>query len=172
MASLGKPGEDAKGNTAARVAPDIRSALGRGGGAGMPGGFRDGRGGITGEPIPLDSEDPDYRDYLERIKRMIVAKWGFPCVKDPVTRMCEHKTAKLIVDFGILKNGRLQFVEIIDASGLLIYDEYAVNAIKLAAPFPNVPNAMMRAVSRDSTGVPIRATFSYVVETSIRSVLH
>ncbi|HSE92550.1 MAG TPA: TonB C-terminal domain-containing protein [Methylomirabilota bacterium] len=146
---------------------DIRS-LGRGGGAG---GFRGGRGGIEGEPIPLDSPDAKYSDWLERVRRQIKEKWGYPCVKNPLTGECEYKTATLVVEFGVLRGGQLQFIEVRRPSGFSIYDDYAANAIKLGAPFPQVPDAMMTRMVRGSTGVAIQATFNYVVSTSLTNVL-
>ena len=41
-----------------------------------------------------------------------------------------------------------------------IYDEYAVNAIKLASPFPPVPDEMSKK------GIPILARFNYVLEST------
>jgi len=148
---------------------DIRSALGRGGGAGgVRGG---GRGGIEGEPIPLESTDAKFSDYLDRLRRRIKANWGFPCIKHDRTRECEYKTTSLIVEFGILKDGRLQFVEVMQSSGFPIYDDYAVNAIKLGSPFPAVPADMIVSMKRGSTGVSIMARFNYVVDTSLTNLL-
>jgi hypothetical protein len=155
-----------------RPAPDIRAALRRGsGGEGTPGGRGAGRGGIEGEPIPLDSRDPRYNDYLDRIRRMIKAKWSFPCVRDDRTRECDYKSTELTIHFGILKNGKLAFVEVVQHSAFPIYEDYAVNAIKLAEPFPDVPASMMASMKTGSTGVPILAKFVYQVETSITSIL-
>jgi protein TonB len=152
-----------------REAPlvDIRSAL-RGGAAG---GRVGGRGGIEGEPIGLDSKDPKFNDYLDRLRRMIKERWGYPCEKNPTTHECEYLSAQLVVEFGILMDGRLQFVEVVRSSGHPIYDDYAVNAIKLASPFPTVPPAMMAKMPRGSAGVPIRAVFNYVFETSLTNLL-
>jgi len=148
---------------------DIRSAFRRDGGAGgVRGG---GRGGIEGEPIPLDSADPQFNDYLERLRRKIKANWGFPCVRNEATRVCEYKTATLVVHFGILKDGRLQFVEVVRSSGYPIYDDYAVNAIKFSSPFPTVPASMMVSMRQGSTGVAIMAHFNYVVDTSLTNLL-
>jgi TonB family protein len=147
----------------ASPAPDLRAALRRGGGAG---GAADGRGGIEGEPIRLDSTDPRYSDYLDRIRRMIKEKWGYPCVKNASTRACDYKTTNLVIEFGIARDGVVPFVNVLRPSGYQIYDDYAVNAIKLAAPFPRVPPEMGGA-----KGVPIEATFSYLVDTSLSNVL-
>ena len=138
---------------------DLRS-LGRGGGAGGRG---DGRGGIEGEPIPLDSRDPKYSDYLDRIRRMIKERWGYPCVKTGAG--CEYKTAELVIEFGIAKDGQVPFVHLVRTSGYPIYDDYALNAIKLASPFPPVPDALGRK------GFPIMARFHYIVDTSLVNTL-
>jgi TonB family protein len=143
----------------------MRTALRRGaGGTGLQG-----RGGIEGEAIPLDSEDPNYNDYLDQVRRRIKEKWGYPCVGTP--RSCEYKTASLDVHFGILKDGRVQFVDIVRKSPYEIYDDYAVTAIKLASPFPPVPAVMMKGMAPGSTGIPISARFMYVVESSFTNLL-
>jgi TonB C terminal len=151
---------------AAPSASDVRAALRRG-----AGGQGQGRGGIEGDPIPLDSVDERYSEYLEQIRRRIKEKWGFPCVRNPSTRECDHYTTSLDVHFGILKDGRVQFVDVVKASDHSIYDEYATRAILLAQPFPPVPPAMMGAMRAGSTGLAISARFSYVVESSLTNLL-
>ncbi len=141
---------------------DLKS-MGRGGGAGGRG---EGRGGIEGEPIPLDSRDPKFNDYLDRIRRMIKEKWGYPCVQNTGTRQCEYKTAQLVIEFGIAKDGKVPFVNVLRTSGYSIYDDYAVTAIKLASPFPPVPDSL-----GGKKGVPIAATFNYIVDTSLVNML-
>jgi TonB family protein len=138
---------------------DLRS-LGRGGGAGGRG---EGRGGIEGEPIPLDTRDPKYSDYLDRIRRMIKERWGYPCIKTGAS--CEYKTAELVIEFGIAKDGKVPFVNLVRTSGYTIYDDYALNAIKLASPFPPVPDSLSKK------GFPIMARFHYVVDTSLVNTL-
>src|SRR5262249_26495858 len=48
-----------------------------------------------------------------------------------------------------------------------IYDQYALNAIKLASPFPPVPPAVMAWAPQGSTGIPIRVNFTYQLEPGI-----
>src|SRR6185369_10212292 len=145
---------------------DVRAALRQG-----AGGRGQGRGGIVGEPIPLDSDDARYNEYLEQIRRRIKEKWGFPCVKNTETRECDHHSTSLDVHFGILKDGRVQFVDVVRRADYSIYDEYAVHAILMAQPFPPVPPAMMAAMRQGSTGLAISARFSYVVESSLTNLL-
>ena len=120
-----------------RATPDIRTALRRG-----AGGSGDGRGGIEGEPIPLDSTDPRYSDYLEQVRRRIKEKWGYPCEKNEQTRVCEYRSTQLIIEFGIAKSGELAFVTLMRTSGHPIYDDYALNAVKLASPSQNLHSQM------------------------------
>ena len=153
--------------------PDIRKALRRGGpGPAGAGGRGEGWSGIEGEPIPLDSTDPKFNDYLDRIRRMIKEKWGYPCIKDTATGHCDYKSARLVVVFGILKDGRVPMLEVALQSGYDIYDDYAVNAIKLASPFPPVPASLMATAKSGSAGVKIQAAFQYVlVESSLTNIL-
>lgn len=153
-----------------REAPpvDIRSALGRGAGAGGRGG---GWGGILGDPIPLDSTDPKFSDWLELIRRAIQSNMTFPCVKDPLSLRCEPRDAKLVVMFGITREGRLQAIEVMRSSGFTIYDDNSVTAIKLAAPFPPVPAAVMATRPWGATGIPITAFFTYVVTTWTQTIV-
>ena len=144
---------------------DIRSALRRG-----AGGSGEARAGITGEPIPLDSSDPRFSEYLEQVRRQIQAKMVYPCVRDPQTGLCEPKTTSLFLHFGILKSGQLQFVEVVKGSPWEIYDDYSMNAIKLASPFPPVPAAIMATLDRGTTGMPITAHFLYTSEVTFRSI--
>jgi outer membrane biosynthesis protein TonB len=150
---------------------DSRSALRRGGPAGA-GGSGEGWAGIEGEPIPLDSSDPKFNDYLERIRRMIKEKWGYPCIKDLASGHCDYKSARLVIVFGILKDGRVPVVEVAQQSGYAIYDDYAANAIKLAQPFPPVPASLMASAKSGSSGVKIVAAFQYMlVESSLTNIL-
>lgn len=156
------------------LAPDIRSALRRGGGGGGSGtggagGSGVGRAGIEGEPVAFDSKDPNFSDYLDRVRALIKRHWSYPCVKNADTRGCEYKTGVLVIEFGILRNGQLGFVELHRSSGYSIMDDFAQNAIKLASPFPAIPAALLQ--NRKGAGLPILARFNYVVETGLTNVI-
>jgi TonB family protein len=110
--------------------------------------------GIAGEPIPLDSPklDPKYKE-----------KWAYPCVEEKswlLGERCDYKAVELVIDFGILRDGRVPYVIVRRPSEFAIYNEFAVNAVKLAAPFPPIPESMLG----ERQGPPIRAAFKYVVD--------
>jgi len=119
----------------------------------------------TSDPIPLDSTDPRYSTYLAQVRNMIKAKWSYPCVKDEATGKCEYKSAHLEVEFGIFNDGRLARVAVKQSSGMRVYDESALGAIRTASPFPPVPSELIALAAPGSTGIKILAKFNYVVET-------
>ena len=142
---------------------DLKS-LGRGGGAGGRG---QGRGGIEGEPVPLDSPDPKYSDYLDRVRRMIKDKWGFPCADGAPDRYgFVRREGELIIEFGIAKDGHVPFISLKQSTGSANMDSFALNAIKLAQPFPPVPDVISK------TGFPILARFRYIlVDQTLTNIL-
>ena len=127
--------------------------------------------GVARELSALERARQRSRLQLEQIRRRIKAKWGFPCVRNEATRECVPHTTSLDVQFGILKDGRVQFVDVVRRSDHEIYDHYAERAILLAQPFPPVPPAMMAAMRPGSRGLAISARFSYVVEASLTNLL-
>jgi protein TonB len=103
-----------------------------GGGGGLQGG---GRGGVDGEPIPLDTPEPRFQDYFNQVRDRIKAKWVYP--RQAGERNIE---GELLIEFHIAKDGRLEFIELRHSSGTQILDDAALTAVKLAQPFPPVPD--------------------------------
>ena len=120
-----------------------------GGGGGIRGG---GRGGVEGEPIPLDTQDPKYQDYFNQIRERIKAKWIYP--REAGERGIG---GQLLIEFHISRDGRLALVELRRSSGVEILDDYALRAVQLAQPFPPVPAALAKAV------LPISGMFTYQI---------
>ena len=124
------------------------------------GGLVGGRGGIEGEPIPLDTKDPRFGDYFERLRRAIQGKWLYP-------REASEKNigGQLVLEFGIARDGQLRFIELRRSSGVAVLDDYAINAVKLASPFPPIPDGLGRS------GIPVVAVFNYIIEGSLYNFL-
>ena len=107
--------------------------------------------------VPLESTDPQYQPYLDVVRRKIKERWSYPCLPEGFGRdQCAYKSADLALDFGIAKDGTVTFITVFRSSGYRVYDDVAINAVKLAAPFEPVPDLM------GAHGVVIRATMSYV----------
>jgi protein TonB len=134
-----QPSQTAPSESAAPVPPQVAVArppdsMRRqpGGGGGLLGG---GRGGVEGEPIPLDTPEPKYQDYFNKIRERIKSKWTYP--RQAGERGIE---GELLIEFHIAKDGRLEFIALRNSSGVAILDDYALTAVKLAQPFPPVPD--------------------------------
>ena len=121
------------------------------------------RGGIEGDPIRIDAVDPDVAPFLWQMKRQIIAKWGYPCLRDPESGRCEYLPARVVINVGVLSTGALQFTEVTTSSGYTIYDDAALAAIRRAAPFTEVPAEMMARMKPGSTGAIVRILFTYSV---------
>jgi periplasmic protein TonB len=121
------------------------------------GGLQGGRGGVEGEPIPLDTPDPKYQDYFRILRERIQSKWTYP--REAGDRGIG---GALLIEFHIAKDGRLAYLEVRRSSGVEILDEYAVNAVKLAQPFPPVPDNLAKQV------LAVNGNFVYhIVENSL-----
>jgi protein TonB len=121
-------------------------------GAGESGWERDGQ-----AAIPLDTRDPRYTEYFVELKKRIEANWVYP-------QEAAHKgqSGHGLVGFVLRKDGSLREVEIVQSSGVTILDRYLVNAIRLAAPFPPVPDRLGR------DGLPVAMTFRYILDGGVR----
>jgi len=136
----------------AALPPESRSGTPGGGG-----GLWRGRGGIEGEPIPLDTPDPRYTDYFEKVRQRIKSHWIYP--REAGERGIG---GQLIIAFAIAKGGDLIAIELRRSSGVPILDLYALNAVKLAQPFPPVPDSVTKGA------LPIQGIFTYqIVDTSL-----
>lgn len=116
------------------------------------GGLRGGRGGIEGEPIPLDTKDPRYTDYFDKIRRRIRANWIYP--REAGERGIG---GQLLIEFVIAKDGHLSAIDLRHSSGVEILDRFALNAVKLAQPFPPVPDSVAKVA------LPIAGIFTYQI---------
>jgi len=107
-------------------------------------------GGIEGDPVPLDTPDPTYKDYFNQIRERVKSKWMYP-----YEAFSTGIEGELVIDFRIAKSGKLQFMECRRSSGVEVLDVYAVRALQLAAPFPPVPDEI------SMSGLPVHGIFRY-----------
>jgi len=90
---------------------------------------------VEGGPIPLDTPEPKFQDYFNKVRERIKANWVYP--RQAGERNIE---GELLIEFHIAKDGRLEYIELLDSSGTRILDDAALTAVKLAQPFPPVPD--------------------------------
>ncbi len=97
--------------------------------------------GDTGElakqTLPLDSRDPVYLPYLDRLKRRIQNEWVYP--EEAWSR---GVSGELLLVFTLNKNGSLTNVRLVHSSGFPILDQEALRAVKQAAPYDPFPPQM------------------------------
>ena len=113
-------------------------------------------------PVPLSTPDPLYRAYFEQVRERINAKWVYP--RSVGERGIEGEA---LIEFHIAKDGHLDFCELRRSSGTALLDQAALTAVKLAQPFPPVPD-------RVATGsLAINGMFRYqIVKGVVDHTLH
>jgi TonB family protein len=82
------------------------------------------------------------RAHLESIKKKIYGIWSYPCLPNAETGGCDRKAAELFVEAELHDDGRLGALRVVRSSGIPLYDDTAMNAIRLAAPFDAPPEGM------------------------------
>ena len=120
----------------------------------------------TARPAPGPTLDisASANPYFETVRKHIRARWSYPCLTNRTTGACEYMNAQVAIEFGILKDGSLGFVEVTRSSGYAVYDKQAVDAVRRAAPFPPVPSDLTLTRPARDRGLPVRAQFNYVAE--------
>ena len=116
----------------------------------------------------LDLDSPAAHPYLQDVKTRIQRRLAYPCVNNVITGACVPQTTQVGIDFGILRDGSLAYVTVIRAGSDSTYDRAATEAVRSSAPFPPVPTDVMALVPPQSTGLPIRANFNFVVQNAPR----
>jgi protein TonB len=120
-------------------------------GAGESGRSREGQ-----VAIPLNKPpDADHADYFLKVKKAIEDHWSYP--SDAARK---GQSGQLVLEFVIRKDGQV-LVELIRSSGIDILDRYAVNAVKLSAPFPRVPDPLGETLR-------LSASFTYILDHGFR----
>ena len=140
--------------------PDLAPPLPGEGEGGLGGRGGEGLGGPDGEPVPLDTPDPRYADYFEILRKKIRAKWLIP-----TDVWQEGRARNSMVIMTLAKDGRLAGIALRYASGAPGFDQAALTAIKLAAPFPPVPDSLSKG------RLPISVGFALIIISDVRGML-
>ena len=128
-------------------APTFSSPIKGSGGSGSY--YQGSQGGVVGQPVPLDTPDPNYRDYMQKVRQRIYSNWRFP--NEAGNR---EISGRLVIEFLIGKDGQLLKAEIVEPSGEHLLDISAMRAVKLSDRYPPLPDAMRRDV------LPVVAVFT------------
>lgn len=107
----------------------------------------------TGEgraPVSLNTRDPVYVSYFNRIKQAIEINWEYPELAKRYGLQ-----GKLLVEFTVSADGQLEAVRVVRSSGSQLLDDEALRAIRAAAPFPRVPPWLK------GSSLPISAAMEY-----------
>ena len=100
--------------------------------------------------VSLDSQELKYVSYLTKIKKKIEPLWEYPEKAQAIGLQ-----GKLALYFSIVRDGRLDRLELLSSSGHSLLDEQALKAIRGAAPYFPLPDRLH--ISR----LNIQATFEY-----------
>jgi protein TonB len=84
--------------------------------------------------VPLNSDDPRFKEYLEAVKRRILEIWRYPDDAEPGLR------GKVSIEFSIERDGSVSKVNVKSTSGHSVLDQGATDAMRLASPFPPLPS--------------------------------
>ncbi len=110
--------------------------------------------------VDINTRHEKYFSYLLHLKKKIEGVWVYPRVAAD-----SGLGGTLTLEFSIAKDGNLLGVNLKDSSGHTILDEYAMRAIRTAAPYFPFPDRMKHKRLR------IRANFIYVTGRHFRRTM-
>jgi len=100
--------------------------------------------------VCLDSKELKYVSYLSKIKKKIEPRWNYPERAKKIGLQ-----GKLALYFSIVRDGRMDRLELLSSSGHPLLDEEALKAVRGAAPYYPLPDRLK------ITRLNILATFEY-----------
>ncbi len=106
--------------------------------------------------VPLNTPDPRYADYFPEIKKRIESNWVYP-----TEAARKNQAGQLVLEFVVRKDGNVH-IDLVRSSGVEVLDRYAINAVRLSAPFPPIPEHMRLDTIR------ITASFTYILDHGFR----
>jgi len=110
--------------------------------------------------VDINTREDRFFSYLLHLKRKIERVWIYPRAAAE-----SGLGGQLMVEFLILKNGKLLAVNLLDSSGNSVLDHSALKAIRNAAPYHPFPPRLRAKRLR------IRAKFIYITKSFFRRIL-
>jgi protein TonB len=98
---------------------------------------REGEGSGREATVALESQAHEYAAYLEQVKRRVEREWRYPLLAQE-----RGLAGKLVIEFAIWQDGTLSRLRLATSSGISILDDAALEAIRRAAPYTALPEAM------------------------------
>lgn len=102
-------------------------------GRAQPGGGRE----VAGAEILSDTMGVDFGPYLQRVKHAVEQNWY--AVIPEIAKPPLLKQGKVVIDFVILKDGRVAGMRVAGPSGEASFDRAAWSGISASNPFPPLP---------------------------------
>jgi protein TonB len=106
--------------------------------------------------IPLDTPDPRYAEYFAELKKRIEDHFVYP---EEAAR--KRQSGQLVIEFVVRRDGTVR-IDQVRTSGVSVLDRYAINAVRLAAPFPPIPER----IGLDS--IHVTGRFVYILDGGFR----
>lgn len=100
--------------------------------------------------ISLETADPRYAPYLQKVRRRIAENW-----KEPAGATGEPEVGSVMVEFSLDRQGLLVAVSVARSSGGRSLDRAAASAVKDAAPYDPFSPEM------EEENITVRALFLY-----------
>ena len=96
------------------------------------------------------------RDYLAHVRQMIMVRLSYPpdAYKFWNARRCWHAD-RVVVEIDVLRDGQLQSVAVREPSECMPYNESTLKAVRDAAPFPPVPEEVVRDKAHARFRLPV-----------------
>lgn len=109
---------------------------------GSESGSRRGTATFGGAVATVDNPDFTYAYYIDRMTALIRSHWNRPAVPDGTA---------VTLRFRIAKNGTVSSLEVVESSGMAVFDRAAQRAVDDAAPLPPLP----AGYRHDSLGITL-----------------
>jgi TonB family protein len=113
--------------------------------------------------ILTDTKGVDFGPYLANVLSQLRVKW-YGLIPD-AARSSKLKPGKSAIQFVISRNGTIDDIKVISSAGDESLDKMAVEAVKSAAPFPDLSSTF------EGSSVAVRGTFTYNPLLSFMSIL-